>query len=106
MAALVRLVLEASKREAARARRSKKTPGATHGVVLVTSAIGHTTRHLARAAELAEEGHLREAEEMLERTIAQHEQLAATLRLDHEAKLFDRFSEIDRSIASLLEGIA
>jgi len=104
--ALVRIVRVAEKREATRARRKTKAGGVTHGIVLVTSAIGHTTRHLARAAELAEEGRLREAEDMLERTIAQHQQLAASLQLEAEAELFERFDSISGEIAGLLEGIA
>ncbi len=109
--ALVRLLDEAYKREAIRTRRAKRTgAGRTidhpHGIVLVTSAIGHTTRYLARAAELAEEGKLREAEEILEKTIAQHRQLAATLAIDDEAGLLDRFESISAEVAALLEGIA
>jgi len=103
--ALVRIVREAAKREAMRARRNKKT-GAVHGVVLVTSAIGHTTRHLARAAELAEEGRLREAEDLLDRIIAQHQQLATSLQIEDEADLFDRFDSISGEIAAWLEGVA
>src|SRR5436305_6302044 len=89
--ALVRIVRDVSKREAARARRSGSND---HGLVLVASAIGHTTRHLQRAAELAQDGRLREAEEALDRIVVQHEQLATGLRLDDEDRLFDRFEEI------------
>ncbi len=101
--ALVRILDEAQKREAIRARRAATGQS---GIVLVASAIGHTTRYLARAAELAEEGRLKEAEDVLSRTVAQHEQLAATLRLDREAALFERFESISNQTASLLEGIA
>ncbi len=101
----MRIIREAAKREAVRARRSKK-PGAVHGIVLVTSAIGHTTRHLARAAELAEEGRLREAEDLLDRTIEQHKQLAASLRIEQEADLFERFDSISGEIAAWIEGVA
>jgi aspartate kinase len=103
--ALVKILNEAYKLEATRARRSKKS-GVTYGIVLVTSAIGHTTRHLALAAELAEDGWLPEAEESLSRTIAQHQQLAASLALDDEAALLDRFEAISADIAALLEGVA
>ncbi len=109
--ALVHILDEAYKLEATRARRVKKTGGARmidhpHGIVLVTSAIGHTTRYLARAAELAEEGKLREAEEILEKTIAQHRQLAESLVMDDEATLHDKFESISSEIAALLEGVA
>lgn len=104
--ALVKILNEAYKLEATRARRIKKTSSATHGIVLVTSAIGHTTRHLALAAELAEDGWLPEAEESLNRTIAQHQQLAGSLGLDDEAALLDRFESISADIAALLEGVA
>ena len=103
--ALVRIVREAAKREAMRARRNKKS-GAVNGIVLVTSAIGHTTRNLARAAELAEEGRLREAEDMLDRVVEQHKQLAASLRIEDEADLFDRFDSISGEIAAWFEGVA
>ncbi len=104
--ALVKILSEAYKLEATRARRVKKSGSVTHGIVLVTSAIGHTTRHLARAAELAEDGKLHEAEEVLERSIAQHRQLAASLDIDDEAALLDRFEAISAEVAALLEGVA
>jgi aspartate kinase len=100
--ALVRIVREVSKREATRARRS----GGEHGLVLVASAIGHTTRHLARAADLAQDGKLREAEDSLDRIIVQHDQLATGLQLDREDRLVDRFEEIANDVRGLLEGIA
>jgi aspartate kinase len=103
--ALVRIVREAAKREAARSRRKTKA-GVAHGIVLVTSAIGHTTRHLSRAAELAEEGRLREAEDMLDRIITQHEQLATSLGIEDEAELFERFDSISNEIAAWFEGVA
>ncbi len=109
--ALVRLLRDASKRETIRARRAKKSGSGRiidhpHGIVLVTSAIGHTTRHLSRAAELAEEGKLREAEEVLEKSIAQHRQLAESLAMEEEAALLDRFESIAAEVAALLEGVA
>ena len=104
--ALVKILNEAYKLEATRVRRTKKPSSVTHGIVLVTSAIGHTTRYLALAAELAEDGWLPEAEESLNRTIAQHQQLAGSLGLADETALFDRFESIAGDIASLLEGVA
>ena len=104
--ALVQILDEGYKLEATRSSRSKKSSNVTHGIVLVTSAIGHTTRHLARAAELAEEGRLREAEEALEKSIAQHRQFAELLELGNEARLLDRFEAIAAEIAALLEGVA
>jgi aspartate kinase len=120
--ALARLVGEAYARELTRARRStsqkrgKRTPAGSalanagkvgmHGLVVVVSAIGHTTRQLTRAADLAEEGKLHEAESALDRIVSQHEQLAATLVLEREEDLFETFDEIGTSVRSLLEGIA
>ncbi len=101
--ALVKIVREAARRETTRMHRSKRS-GEIHGVVLVASAIGHTTRHLARAAELAEDGRLEEAEELLGRAVAQHEQLAISLGLG-EDDLFEELESILRDVASLLEGI-
>lgn len=109
--ALVKLLQEAQKREAVRMRRAdrsrsgKNSSAEINGVVLVVSAIGHTTRNLARAAELAEDGKLREAEEVLDKSIVQHEQLAESLGLN-DAGLFDRLTKLSRDIASLLEGVA
>ncbi|MDP4200132.1 MAG: hypothetical protein Q8922_12215 [Bacteroidota bacterium] len=109
--ALAQIVRERYAREVARARRSsskknaERTSGTIRGLVVVVSAIGHTTRQLAHAAELAEAGKLPEAEIALDRTIAQHEQLAATLGLDGEDDLFEAFEEIGTSVRSLLEGI-
>ena len=77
-----------------------------NGVVLVVSAIGHTTRHLARAAELAEQGMLQPAEEALDRIIVQHKQLARTLRLDRENDLANKIDTIASDVRGLLEGIA
>ena len=102
--ALVRIMREAQRAEATRAHRAKSS--AIHGVVLVTSALGHTTRHLTRAAELAEDGKLREAEDLLARVIAQHEQLALSMEIERERNLIDRFESIASEIASLLEGVA
>lgn len=104
--ALAHLVGERYARELARARRSAAKKPSEHGLVVVVSAIGHTTRQLTRAAELAEEGKLHEAESALDRIVAQHEQLAATLVLEAEEDLFETFDEIAGSVRSLLEGIA
>ncbi len=103
MDALVRLTQEAYRKELARAKR-QKTSVTTHGLVLVVSAIGHTTRHLSRAAELAERGELSEAEQALDRSLSQHEMLAGQLGiLDTVA---DSFYTITTEVRSLLEGIA
>ena len=99
----MKILREASKREAARAKR--KSAG-THGIVLVTSAIGHTTRHLARAAELAEEGRLSEAEESLARIIEQHKQLAISLRIEADDRLFSRLDSTANEIEGWFEGVA
>ncbi len=101
--ALVRLTKEAHRKEVARARRKARSSSTTNGLVLVVSAIGHTTRHLARAAELAEHGELREAEQLLDRSIAQHELLAEQLGIED---IDERFDAIANDVRSLLEGIA
>ena len=103
MEALVRLTVEAYQKETARAKR-KGHATQSNGLVLVVSAIGHTTRHLARAAELAEHGNLIEAEQVLDRTVNQHEVLAEQLGLTEATS--ERFYTITTQVRSLLEGIA
>ena len=105
--ALVRVTTSAYQTEFARKRgRGRKEPDYQNGIVLVVSAIGHTTRYLSRAAELAELPNLPQAEELLDRTIAQYKQLATTLGLDEDEHLSDEFDSIASDVRGLLEGIA
>ena len=55
------------------------------GLVIVVSAIGHTTRRLREIAEYAENGKAIEAGDTLERIIERHEQLADNAGLTPEA---------------------
>ena len=106
--ALIELVDRAHRSEVARRKRSRssaKSPS-QYGLVLVISAIGHTTRHLARAAELCASGNLALAEDSLERTLEQHRQLLRSLRLDAEAEVLARFDELGDEVSALLEGVA
>ena len=101
--ALVKLLREVAKREAARARRRR--PERTESSSLrARSAIRLAS--LVRAAELAEEGRLADAEDVLARVLEQHKQLAETLRIERETSLFDRFETIATEIGAWLEGVA
>jgi aspartate kinase len=111
--ALIRLVRETYRVEFARQRRHErarisqretKSPP-LDGLLLVVSAIGHTTRQLARAAELAELSHLKQAEDALDRTVTQHKQLASSLQIEEEQSLFDTLDEVASDVRGLLEGI-
>jgi aspartokinase len=100
--ALAHITHLAHRSELARTRRSKQS-GEQHGLVVVVSAIGHATRNLSRAAELAEDGKLIEAESLLDKIVAQHQQLATSLGLDEES-LESAFEGIASSVRALLEG--
>jgi aspartate kinase len=100
--ALARITHEAYTAEVRRGRR-KRQSAEQDGLVVVVSAIGHTTRHLARAAELAEEGKLIDAEALVDKVVSQHEQLATSLLLDDMSEAFET---IGNSARSLLEGVA
>jgi aspartate kinase len=102
--ALAHITHLAHRSELARTRRSKQS-GEQHGLVVVVSAIGHATRNLSRAAELAEDGKLIEAESLLDKIVAQHQQLATSLGLDEES-LESAFEGIASSVRALLEGVA
>jgi aspartate kinase len=104
--ALTELVAAAQRSEVTRRKRSRDRTASHHGLVLVISAIGHTTRHLARAAELSATGNLALAEDALERTIEQHRQLLRSLKLDAEEEVLERFNEIGDRVSALMEGVA
>lgn len=103
--ALARITHAAHLAEAARGRRKKQLLE-QHGLIVVVSAIGHTTRNLARAAELAEEGKLIEAESLLDKIVLQHSQLGESLGLDGQDDLVEAFDAIATRARALLEGVA
>lgn len=106
---LIELVRSAHQQEIQEARRRKHLAGdQRHGVIVVVSAIGHTTRSLRKAAELARDGQLHEAHESLSRVIQVHSQLASSLRLLPGARTYveQASQKIERETLSLLEGIA
>lgn len=105
---LVGLVRDAHVAEIEHARRRKKRQDQAHGVVVVVSAIGHTTRQLQRSAELARDGALAQALEHLDRTLLQHDQLASTLRLlPPSLKRFEQeITKISKATVALIEGIS
>lgn len=88
--------------EATRKRRSRG-----EGLVVVVSAIGHTTRRLRSIAEDAEAGRTIIAGETLERILERHRQLAESLDLSEEAfaSCMTRFAELGEEIAKLVEGV-
>lgn len=104
--ALTELVAAVQRSEVTRRKRSRDRASSQHGLVLVISAIGHTTRHLARAAELSATGNLALAEDSLERTIEQHRQLLRSLKLDAEEEVLARFNAIGDQVSALMEGVA
>ncbi|MEO6939349.1 MAG: hypothetical protein ABI444_04310 [Candidatus Kapaibacterium sp.] len=100
---LVEIVRTAHVDELRRARRSSSLTG----LVLVISAIGHTTRYLHRTAEASEQGNLIAASELIERIANQHEQLLAALKLPSSTALEVRaeFSKCTLEIRALSEGV-
>jgi aspartate kinase len=77
------------------------------GLVVVVSAIGHTTRRLRSIAEDAEAGKAIIAGETLERIIERHEQLAESLELSERAysAAVTTFRKLAAEIAKLVEGV-
>jgi aspartate kinase len=104
---LVGLVRDAHVAEIESARRRRKRD-ASHGVVVVVSAIGLTTRQLLKAADLAKDGDLTQAHEHLTRTVTQHSQLASTLRLLPPSlrRFEEEIAKVSKQTLSLLEGIS
>lgn len=102
------LVRDAHVAEIESDRRRTKRKDLTHGVVVVVSAIGHTTRQLQRSAELARDGALAQALENLDRTLLQHDQLASTLRLlPPSLKRFEEaITRVSKATVALIEGIS
>jgi aspartate kinase len=77
------------------------------GLVVVVSAIGHTTRRLRTIAEDAENGKSLFAGGTLERVIERHQQLAESLDLGERAysEATSRFHALAADIARLVEGV-
>lgn len=77
------------------------------GLVVVVSAIGHTTRRLREIAEYAEDGKTLEAGDALERIVERHEQLAGSAGLTQEAyaATSSEFRRIATEVAKLIEGV-
>jgi aspartate kinase len=101
------LIAKAHADELRKLKRKRTSGGAVPGVVVVISAIGHTTRRLRSIAEDAESGRSLFAGGTLERIMDQHTQLAVSL--DFPAKVYERtigkFHAIAKEVASLVEGV-
>ena len=88
--------------------KGKRTSGGiTPGVVIIVSAIGHTTRRLRSIAEDSEAGKSLFAGETLQRIIERHIQLLSSLDLSDTLyeKTVARFHAIAKEVASLVEGV-
>ncbi len=105
--ALVGLVQTAHQEQLKLLKRRTKQP-IQPGLVVVISAIGHTTRHLIRTAELAEQGEVLQAGDQLHRMVQWHEQLASTLHLGEagEGDVRSALQVIVGEITALIEGVA
>jgi aspartate kinase len=101
------LVVRAHSEELRKLKRKRTAGGIIPGVVVVISAIGHTTRRLRDIAEDAESGKSLFAGGTLERIIERHSQLAESLDLSEKifARTINKFHAIAKEIASLVEGV-
>jgi aspartate kinase len=101
------LVGKAYSEEFRKLKRKRTAGGTTPGVVVVISAIGHTTRRLRDIAEDAESGKSLFAGGTLERIIERHTQLADSLDLSEKiyTRTVNTFHNIAKEIASLVEGV-
>lgn len=90
-----------------RAYASESRRRKSGGLLIVVSAIGHTTRRLREIAEHAEDGKALEAGDTLERIVERHEQLADSAGLTPEAytSAVSEFRRIASGIAKLVEGV-
>ncbi len=88
-------------------KRKRTAGGLAPGVVVVISAIGHTTRRLRSIAEDAEAGKSLFAGNTLERIIERHTQLAGSLDLSLRVyeRTINKFHAIAKEVASLVEGV-
>lgn len=97
----------AHKDELRKLKRKKTSGGITPGVVVIISAIGHTTRRLRSIAEDAEAGKSLFAGNTLERVLERHTQLAESLDLSEKVfeRTINKFHAIAKEVASLVEGV-
>ncbi|MDP4219450.1 MAG: hypothetical protein Q8916_12600 [Bacteroidota bacterium] len=101
------LIRSAHTEELRKLKRKRSPGGVTPGVVVVISAIGHTTRRLRSIAEDAEAGRSIFAGGTLERIIERHTQLAESLDLSDRTyeRTIKKFHAIAKEVASLVEGV-
>lgn len=101
------LIGKAHADELRKLKRKRTTGGVVPGVVVVISAIGHTTRRLRSIAEDAEAGKGLFAGGTLERIIERHTQLAASLDLSDKlyGRTINKFHLVAKEVASLVEGV-
>src|SRR5947209_6418538 len=98
-------VAKAHAEELRKLKRKRSPGGELPGLVVVISAIGHTTRRLRSIAEDAESGKALFAGGTLERIIERHEQLASPLSPAMYDRAARKFHSIAKEIASLVEGV-
>ena len=102
---LVSIIADTHQSESKKLRRSH-TRGLP-GLVVVVSAIGHTTRRLRSIAEDAEDGKALIAGETLHRILERHIDLAESLDLSDEIYIRTRakLDKITNSVSNLVEGV-
>jgi len=107
LGAMRELVGKAHTEELRKLKRKRSPGGLMPGLVVVISAIGHTTRRLRSIAEDAESGKSLFAGGTLERIIEQHIQLTESLDLSEKIynRTVNKFHAIAKEIASLVEGV-
>ncbi len=103
---LAELVCAAHLQETKRLSR-RSNASESPGLIVVISAIGHTTRYLQRAAEHSSIGNLASAEEYLERVTIQHAQLLSSLKFPEaiHAEITTKFRKVYQDVRALIEGI-
>ena len=101
------LIQKAHADELRKLKRKRTSGGMTPGVVIIVSAIGHTTRRLRSIAEDAEAGKSLFAGGTLERIIERHSQLLSSLDLSDKRyeRTVTKFHAIAKEVASLVEGV-
>ena len=101
------LIEKAHAEELRKLKRKRTSGGITPGVVVIVSAIGHTTRRLRSIAEDAEAGKSLFAGGTLERIIERHTQLLSSLNLSDKlyGRTIAKFHAIAKEVASLVEGV-
>jgi aspartate kinase len=104
---LVSIVRAAHEAELRKLRRAITNPKHLPGLVVVVSAIGHTSRRLRAIAEYAEDGKALFAGETLERVVERHLGLGQSLDLSAriQSRLMKEINFISRDVAKLVEGV-